>query len=76
MGIAADAAHADSFALQVFRSLDVAAGDDGLGHNVLDGADEDHVGGTADVSIDVADAAGDRHLGVAAEQRCGDNARR
>ena len=55
---------------------DAAAGDDGLSHNVLDGADEDHIGGTAHVSIDVANAAGNRHLGVAAEQRRGDNARR
>ena len=75
MRVAADAADADPFALQILRLFDIAAGDQGLGHDIFHPADENHIGGALHIGRDIADAAGHGHLGIAAEQRRGDDAR-
>ena len=76
MRVAADAADADPFTLQILRLLDIATRDQGLGHDVFHAAGENHVSRSFYVSGDVADTAGDGHFSVAAKQRCGDDARR
>ena len=56
--------------------LDIAAGDQRLRHDILDAAGKNHVRRAFHIGGDVADAAGDRHLGVAAKQRGSDDIRR
>ena len=74
--VAADPAHADLLAFEIFRFFDIAAGHQGLSHGVFDSADEHDVCGTADISSDISDPAGHRHLRVAAQQSRGHDSRR
>ena len=76
MGVAADSAHGDPFALDVLGFLDVAARDDALGHDVFDPADKHQVGRSLDVTAHVADAPGQCHFCIATEYRRRDHTRR
>ncbi len=76
MRVAADAGDADSFAFELLQLGDVRLGQDALGHDVLDAADEHHVRGAVDVGVDDADPAQQTDLDVAAEKRRGRRRRR
>ena len=68
MSVAADAADRDPFPFEILGSFESSARDQTLGHDIFYPADENHIGGTADVGDDVADTAGQSHLSITAEQ--------
>jgi hypothetical protein len=73
--VATDPADTDLFPLDVFGFLDVAAGNDALGHDIFYPGDKDQIRSTLEVSTHVADAARQRHFRIAAEYRRRNHAR-
>src|SRR3989338_8435942 len=76
VGVAADAAYGDLLAPEVFGLLPGSSRHDALRHDVFYAADEDQVRGALNVGADIADPAGQGHLGVAAKHCRSDHAGR
>ena len=66
MTVAADAGHADPFSFQIFRPLQLRSGNDAVGQDILDAANEDEVRRSLHEGAHKADAPGQSNFGIAA----------